>query len=172
MEHFIQLNHAERKEAEAEKFKSLLPFLCAGREYRVYCSYQWRREEISPQGALEMAVSSQGLALFARDKGSGIFTRQEGYLAYYEGMFREHVRRCKPYGMAGAEALEKLSLLERRGCPFLRLEHPRSGVAFLYQNMQGECVVLKKGSVCFCLEEAELVRMFLEFMDYMERISV
>ncbi|MCI9531538.1 MAG: helix-turn-helix transcriptional regulator [Lachnospiraceae bacterium] len=172
VEQFLRLNHAEEKEAEAAKFRSLFPFFCAGKEFKAYCSYQWCRGEISPGGAVEMALSGSGLLLFARDRSSGIFTRQEGYRAYYEGMFQEHVKKCKPYGGNGAEAMEKLSLLERRGCPFLRLENQKSGVTFLYQNLLGESVFVKKGPICICLEEAELVRMFVEFMDYMERISV
>ena len=175
IEHLIGMNHAEKKEIEVKKFQGILPFLCSGREYKAFCSYQWRKEDSSHGSRMQMALSDRGLLLFTADFHKGIFTEQEGYRAYYDEMFQEYLRKSKPYGESGNASQERYQRLEHKGCPFWRLEHPVSGVSFSYQNMYGENIfVEKKGEapVSFCIEEPELVRMFLKFMGYIGKYPV
>lgn len=164
--HRISLSHGEKEESEIKKFHALLPILCSGREYKAYCSYQWHRD--GSCRAMKMALGSQGMVLFTSDFGSGIYAGQEGYQAYYQGVFRERLKKCQIYGEGGRGAEELFWRLEKKGCPFWKLEHPHSGVSFFYQNLFGEHVfVRKEGKMpwCFYIEESELIRMFVKFME-------
>lgn len=164
--HRISLSHGEKEESEIKKFHALLPILCSGREYKAYCSYQWHRD--GSCRAMKMALGSQGMVLFTSDFGSGIYAGQEVYQSYYQGVFRERLKKCQIYGEGGRGAEELFWRLEKKGCPFWRLEHPHSGISFFYQNLFGEHVfVRKEGKMpwCFYIEESELIRMFVKFME-------
>lgn len=175
IEHLMGMNHAEEKEIEVKKFQGVLPFLCSGRKYKAFCSYEWRKKGPYHGDMMQMALSDQGLLLFCADFSKGIFTRQEGYRAYYDEIFQRYLGKSKAYGGSGNASQELHRRLEHKGCPFWRLEHPVSGVSFSYQNMYGENVFVdKRGepSVSFCIEEPELVRMFLKFMGYVGKVPM
>ncbi len=164
--HMFTLSHGEKEESEIKKFHALLPILCSGREYKAYCSYQWHRD--GSGRAMEMALGSQGIVLFTSDFGSGIYAGQEGYQAYYQGVFRERLKKCRVYGEGGRGAGERFRRLEKKGCSFWSLEHPHSGISFSHQNLFGEHIFVRKGGEmpwCFYIEESELIRMFVKFME-------
>jgi hypothetical protein len=117
---------------------------------------------------MEMALGSQGIVLFTSDFGSGIYAGQEGYQAYYQGVFRERLKKCRVYGEGGRGAEERFRRLEKKGCSFWSLEHPHSGISFSHQNLFGEHIFVRKGGEmpwCFYIEESELIRMFVKFME-------
>lgn len=178
IEHIIRVSCGNCGQTAAEELNLLLPFFFLGKDYRVYCHYQWSPKTPETGTTMNIMLGSQGLLLFSGDFTRGIFSSQAECRSYYERIYLDNRKKCRVFGGSGQKEKCFLSASEssQNGERNLQegkrlLKHPSSGMVFIYQNMPCERVWVqnKSKAECFYIEEAELVRQFQVFMDYARR---
>lgn len=165
IEHMIPIGHGQNGGAAVDKLEKMLPFFLLGKEYRVYCHYQWPQEKRLYGVGMQVMMGDQGLLLFSEDFARGLFTSCKEYLEYYEQIYSQKLKECLIFG--GSSLCEQQRAFQENKF----LKNPYSGTVFACQDVPHERIWVKMGghiSKNFYVEEVELVRLFHIFMKYAE----
>lgn len=159
IEHIIQANYGEMA---VEEFEKMLPFFLLGKEYQVYCYYQWLQENPSSGIGMQLMLGIQGMLLFSEDFSRGLFTNQAEYLAYYEKIYVDKLKDCRVFGGSVLKAQDEFF----HRAEFLK--NPYSGTIFICQNTPSEKIWVKiRENIpgTFFVEETAVVKMFKLYME-------
>lgn len=165
IEHILQIDCGNQRKTVVEEFERLIPFLNRGKEYQIYCYYQFFRKEAESVAGMHFMLGNQGLLLFSDDFARGIFTSRAEYRKYYEKMYLDKIKKSRIFGASGCS----LSKIEKSSSDGYFLENPSSGIVFAYQSTPCERIWVKTERDVpggFYLEEVELVKLFKKYIDY------
>lgn len=171
LEQIIEVNNTGNGEEELSAFAKLLPLLLAGRDYKIFCHYKWKKEIQKESLQMGMLLTNKGLLLFDGTLTHGVYANEDGYKEYYREMFEMECNKCTLF----AGSLKEDSLLLKEQQEQYQIENTISKdlTTFTYTaDEQGEVIWIKRmGKVvsnCY-ITEVQLVEMFKKYMDIVSK---